>query len=132
MRVIMKKYNRFKLDKPPEIKSKLMSVNPDYYIKNPWIRGRKKKIKEQNNIKILLYNGPFIYKFNIKDTKLYELKEYLINNNLKDNICEVCEREETNDNPLFVKLIDGNLNNITIDNMQITCYHCFINKWLSI
>lgn len=119
---------KFDIKKPEDVYSKTESFISNFYDKKDMFSKHTKQ--EDNNIKKFLYNGPFIYNFNIENNKLYKIKEFYVNKNIKENKCEICGRSETKDNPLLINFIDGKLDNLSIDNIQISCYHCFITKRL--
>jgi len=56
----------------------------------------------------------------------YKLKNRLISEGMKYNICEICGISEWNNKPLNMELdhIDGNKTNHNIDNLQILCPNC--------
>lgn len=124
-----KEFNKlYKIEKPEYVYSKTASFIPDFYEKRKLFT--KKPKQEENNIITLLYNGPFIYDINVKNNKLYELKEHYVKNKLKENKCCICGRNESTDNPLLISFIDGKLDNLSVDNIQIKCYHCLITERL--
>lgn len=56
----------------------------------------------------------------------YKLKNRLISEGIKHNICEICGISEWNNKPLNMELdhIDGNKTNHNINNLQILCPNC--------
>ena len=56
----------------------------------------------------------------------FKLKIRLINENIKENKCEICEITEWQGNPIAMQLdhIDGNSHNHLLNNLRIICPNC--------
>ena len=56
----------------------------------------------------------------------FKLKLRLINENIKENKCEICEITEWQGNPIAMQLdhIDGNSHNHLLNNLRIICPNC--------
>ena len=55
-----------------------------------------------------------------------KLRQRLLKDGLKNNLCELCKIEEWLDKPIKLELhhIDGNKNNNSLDNIQLLCPNC--------
>jgi hypothetical protein len=63
---------------------------------------------------------------NYPEYQTFKLKNRLLAEGIKQNICEVCEINEWNGNPINMQLdhIDGNSHNHQLDNLRMICPNC--------
>lgn len=105
---------------PSTLKKKLEMFNVDYshFTGQGWNKGLKFKPKVKKELKDIMVNG--------SSYQSYKLLLRMLDEGVKERMCEKCKRREWEGEPIPLELhhIDGNRENNTLSNLQVLCPNC--------